>query len=52
MQGPGLAIANMSTAVLTNTIEGITNFLVALFMFYPCKNLFEFYFKRQEVNLW
>jgi len=52
MQGPSLAIVNMSTAVLTNSIEGITNFLIALFMFYPSKKLFKIYFKKQEVNIW
>lgn len=34
------ALANMSTALFTNTIEGVVNFTGGLLLFYPCKKLF------------
>ena len=52
IQGPAVAINSMTTAIVVNSIEGVSNFLVALFAFYPCQRFFKYYFDNREVIFW
>ena len=52
LYGQAYAIAQMATAVVPNLIEGTSNIILGLLIFYPFKHLFENKLKYYHVTYW
>lgn len=50
--GPSMALTNMTSGVVTNSIEAAANFVGGLLLFYPTQKIFNMSLKNQANYIW